>query len=49
MSAEDRYGDVEKRQLEATILRMQAPSSVGSVLTDFAKRKRIYKMQPSSW
>ncbi|KAH3914991.1 hypothetical protein HBH56_083010 [Parastagonospora nodorum] len=57
MSAEDRYGDVEKRQLEATILRMQAPRSfaivlrlysVGSVLTDFAKRKRIYKMQPSS-
>ncbi|KAH4040937.1 hypothetical protein HBI09_015850 [Parastagonospora nodorum] len=56
MSAEGRYGDVEKRQLDATILRMQAPRSfaivlrlysVGSVLTDFVKRERIYKMQPS--
>ncbi|QRC96704.1 hypothetical protein JI435_301040, partial [Parastagonospora nodorum SN15] len=32
MSAEDRYGDVEKRQLEATILRMQAPRSFAIVL-----------------
>ncbi|KAH3982304.1 hypothetical protein HBH52_078640 [Parastagonospora nodorum] len=53
MSAEGRYGDVEKRQLDATILRMQAPRSfaivlrlysVGSVLTDFVKRERIYKI-----
>ncbi|KAH4237833.1 hypothetical protein HBI42_017620 [Parastagonospora nodorum] len=32
MSAEDRCGDVEKRQLEATILRMQAPRSFAIVL-----------------
>jgi hypothetical protein len=32
MSAEDRYGDVEKRQLDATIPRMQAPKSLAFVL-----------------
>ncbi|KAH4069164.1 hypothetical protein HBH98_012050 [Parastagonospora nodorum] len=32
MSAEGRYGDVEKRQLDATILRMQAPRSFAIVL-----------------